>query len=109
MGLRGEPGDDPALQALAAMANGAQSGIHLIERLVRYLRYRGIERFPVSTLASTGLLVTETPDELRAACEWLVAQRQAEWLNVERNAVRLLHGNTRPRNRGRRSRRSPVA
>jgi hypothetical protein len=90
IGLVGMPGDDPALQALVAMANGAQSGIRLIERLVRYLRYRGVESFPVSALASTGPFVNETQDELRAACEWLVSQRQADWEDEQRGLIRLV-------------------
>jgi hypothetical protein len=60
------------------MANGAQSGIRLIERPGGYACYWGDERFPVSALASTGPFANETQDELRAASEWLVTQRQAE-------------------------------
>ena len=89
-GLAGGCGNDPALQALAANAVAVQSGIRLIERLVRYLRYRGGERLPVSALVTCGPFADETPDELRAACEWLVARRQAEWEDERREIIRLI-------------------
>jgi hypothetical protein len=89
IGLAGQPGDDPALKVLSANASAVQSGIRLIERLVRYMRYQKVERFSVSAFARSGPFADETLDELRSACDWLVGQRQAEWEGERRDIVRL--------------------
>jgi hypothetical protein len=105
IGLRGEPGDDPALQALAAMADGAQSGIRLIEQLVRYVRYRGNTVIAVDELAAREPLAHHSREELRDACQWLVEQGQGEWVDEPAGTFRLFEI---PRQRGRaRRRRSP--
>lgn len=101
IGLRSEPGNDPALQALAAMADGAQSGICLIEQLVRYVRYRGNAEIAVDELAAREPLTHHSREELRDACQWLVEQGQGEWVDEPAGRFRLFEI---PKPRGRRRR-----
>jgi hypothetical protein len=107
IGLRGEPGDDPALQALATMADGAHRVICLIERLVRYVRYRGNAVIAVDELAVLEPLAHHSREELRGACQWLVEQGQGEWADQQAGTFRLVEI-PKSRVRGRRSR-SPHA
>jgi hypothetical protein len=101
IGLRGEPGEDPALQALAAMADGAQRVIRLIEQLVRYVRYRGTAEIAVDELAARDPLARHSREELRDACQWLVDQGQGEWVDEPAGRFRLFEI---PQPRGRRRR-----
>ncbi len=90
IGMAGDPGDDPALQAIAAMASGAQDSIRLIERLVRYMRYQSTDRLTITMLSSLSPFANETSETLRAAGEWLVAQGVAVWLDEERELMQLV-------------------
>jgi hypothetical protein len=101
IGLRGEPGDDPALQSLAAMADGAQRVIRLIEQLVRYVRYRGTAEIAVDELAAREPLARHSREELRDACQWLAEQGQGEWVDEPAGRFRLFEI---PKPRGRRRR-----
>jgi energy-coupling factor transporter ATP-binding protein EcfA2 len=104
VGLVGPPGGDPALEALAVTAAEAQAGIRLIERLVRHLRNHADEHVAISAVMSSLPFATDTPDELRAACEWLVAQQQAEWVDEHRQTIRLLTSTTPATKQGQRRR-----
>lgn len=50
-------------QVLAAAATGAQTGIRLIERLVRYARHQGGGPIAVHALAAREPFVEATPEE----------------------------------------------
>lgn len=67
----------------------SRTALHLIERLVRTLRR--LEGKPVSLIAllESGPMATSGPDELREACEWLVANGHANWVQ-DRESVCLL-------------------
>jgi hypothetical protein len=108
VGLVSDAGSDPALQALAAMASGAQSGIHLIERLVRYVRYGGNAAIKVDALAAREPFARQSPQELREACQWLVQQEQGEWEDEQAGAFQLFEI-PKPRGRGRRGRAATTA
>jgi len=101
VGLVSDPGGDPALQALAAAAQGAQSGIRLIERLVRYVRYGGTDAIKIDSLAAREPFADHSREDLREACRWLVHQEQGEWFNEQAGAFRLFEI-PKPRARGRR-------
>jgi len=101
VGLVSDAGDDPALQALVAMANGAQRGIRLIERLVRYVRYGGTAAIKIDALAAREPFADHGREDLREACRWLVQQEQGEWLDEQAGAFRLFEI-PKPRRRGRR-------
>lgn len=101
VGLVSEPGSNPALQALAATAQGAQSGIRLIERLVRYVRYAGSDVINVDALAAREPFAHQSPDELLDACQWLIQQEQGEWIDEPAGTLRLF-GIPKPRGGGRR-------
>ena len=101
VGLVSDAGGDPALQALAAMANGAQSGIRLIERLVRYVRYGGTDAIKIDSLAAREPFAHHSREDLLEACRWLVQQEQGEWLDEQAGAFRLFEI-PKPRRRGRR-------
>lgn len=90
LGLARAPGDDPALQSVAAMADAAQRGIGVIERLVRLLRDRGPQPVTLATLVSTEVLADAGMNELRAACQWLVDRGFAAWLDGEMHTFRIL-------------------
>ena len=87
IGLIGDPGNDPALLGLASMANAAQVTVRTVERLVRYLRWRGGWASLADMLAS-GPMATVSPEALQEACSWLVEQRQAHW-EAEGRAIAL--------------------
>lgn len=108
VGLVSDAGSDPALQTLAAMASGAQSGIRLIERLVRYVRYGGNAAIKVDALAAREPFALQSPQELREACQWLVQQEQGEWEDERAGAFRLFEI-PKPRGRGRRGRAATIA
>ncbi len=78
IGLIGDPGDDPALLGLASMADAAQVTVRTVERLVRYLRWRG-GCASLADMLAAGPMATVPPDTLQEACNWLVEQRQAHW------------------------------
>ena len=101
VGLVSDAGGDPALQALAAMADGAQSGVRLIERLVRYVRYGGTDAIKIDSLAAREPFADHSREDLREACRWLVQQEQGEWLDEQTGAFRLFEI-PMPRRRGRR-------
>jgi hypothetical protein len=103
VGLVSDAGGDPALQALAAMANGAQSGIRLIEQLVRYVRYRGNALVAVDELAAREPLAHHSREELWEACQWLVQQEQGEWVDEQAGTFRLFDI-SKPRGRRQRGR-----
>jgi hypothetical protein len=103
VGLREEPGGDPALEALAATASAAQAGIRLIERLVGYLRLRD-GHASLADMLATGPLTTAKPEELGDACSWLVEHGQALW-GDDGGSIRLVapkFGKLRKRRIGRR-------
>jgi hypothetical protein len=83
VGLQGDPGDDPALLGLARTAESAQATVHLVERLVRYLRLNG-GRASLADMQATGPMATSAVSDLREACSWLVEQGHAEWLDGQR-------------------------
>jgi hypothetical protein len=100
-GLAGDAGGDPALQLLAGTAASALSGIHLIERLIRYARLHGGNLPALGALAKLDQFSNCGVEELRAACEWIVANGHGEWCRNEPDRLRLAHlvppGQTRPR------------
>lgn len=100
VGLAGEPGADPALQALAAAAAGDQSAIRLIEKLVRYGRHQGQGPIRLAAFESSGLCAGATSDEIYGACQWLVQRGLGEWLD-ESKEIFGLHVIGEPRRRGR--------
>ena len=100
VGLAGEPGSDPALQALAAAAAGDQSAIRLIEKLVRYGRHQGQGLIRLAAFESSGLCAGATSDEIDGACQWLVQRGLGEWLD-ESKGIFGLHAIGKPRRRGR--------
>ncbi|MBM4023351.1 MAG: DUF3987 domain-containing protein, partial [Planctomycetes bacterium] len=89
VGLAGEPGADPALQALAAAAAGDQSAIRLIEKLVRYGRHQGQGPIRLAAFESSGLCAGATSDEIYGACQWLVQRGLGEWLDDQAGTFRL--------------------
>lgn len=89
VGLSRAAGDDPVLQSLATVAAGAQRTVAVIERLVRFLRPRGPQPVVLATLAAVQVLSDVAPDELRHACDWLVDNGHAVWLDSECRAFRL--------------------
>jgi hypothetical protein len=104
VGLAGSPGGDPALQTLAKMAVGAQSGIRLIERLVRYLRSRNIGPVSMPALLATGLFTPAVVEELRNACQWLVDTGHGEWTGPHKGDFQLFEitqSSAKTRRRGR--------
>jgi hypothetical protein len=104
VGLAGEPGGDPALQALAAAAAGDQFGIRLIERLVRYLRSRNIGPVSMPALLATGVFAPAAIEGLRNACQWLVDTGHGEWTGPHGDDVQLFEitkVETKTRRRGR--------
>ena len=104
VGLAGEAGGDPALQALAAAAAGAQFGIRLIERLVRYLRSRNIGPVSMPALLATGVFAPAAIEELRNACQWLVDTGHGEWTGSHGDDFQLFEitkVETKTRRRGR--------
>lgn len=80
IGLIANAGDDPALHALASTAAASRSAVHLIERLIRTLRRLAGESVSLTALLESGPMATTDPDELRGACEWLVANGHATWV-----------------------------
>jgi hypothetical protein len=90
VGLSRAAGDDPVLQSLADVAAGAQRGVGIIERLVRLLRSRGVQPVVLATLAAVQALSDVSPDELRHACDWLVDNGHAAWLDPDCRALRLV-------------------
>ena len=84
------PGDDPVLQSLAAVAAGAQRGVTVIERVVRLLRCRGSRPVVLATLTAVETLSDVTPEELRFACDWLVGNGHAAWLDPDCRAIRFV-------------------
>jgi len=101
VGLVSEPGGDPALQALAATAQDSQSGVRLIERLVRYVRYGASGVIEVDAVAAREPFAHQSPDDLRIACQWLIEQEQGEWIDEPAGTFRLF-AIPKPRGRGRR-------
>jgi energy-coupling factor transporter ATP-binding protein EcfA2 len=104
VGLAGSPGDDPALRLLAEAAAGAQSGIRLIERLVRYLRSRNIGPVSMPALLATGVFMPAVVEELRDACQWLADTGHGEWTGPHKGDFQLFEitkSTTKPRRRGR--------
>ena len=104
VGLTGLPGADPALQTLAETAAGAQSGIRLIERLVRYLRSRNVGPVSMPALLATGVFTPAVVEELRDACQWLVDTGHGEWTGPHKGDFQLFEITkltTKPRRRGR--------
>lgn len=93
-GLAGEAGGDPALHSLAGTAASALSGIRLIERLIRYARLHGGNLPALGTLAKLDQFSDRGVAELRAACEWIVANGHGEWCRKEPDRLRLSHGGT---------------
>lgn len=89
IGLAHLPGNDPALQSLAVAATGAQTGIRLIERLVRYTRHQGGGPIAVHALAAREPFMEATQEELHNACLWLVQFEHGEWLDEPRGVFRL--------------------
>jgi hypothetical protein len=104
VGLAGLPGADPALQALAETAAGAQSGIRLIERIVRYLRPRNVGPASMPALLATGIFTPATVEELRNASQWLVDAGHGEWTGTRKDDFRLFAIPTSPTKTGRRGR-----
>lgn len=90
VGLSRAPGNDPVLQSLAGVAAGAQRGVAVIERLVRLLRVRGSQPVVLATLAAVEALSDVAPEELRQACDWLVDNGHASWLDATRRSIRLV-------------------
>lgn len=101
VGLSIAPGDDLVLQSLAAVAAGAQRGVTVIERLIRLLRTRGSQSVVFATLTAAQLMSDVGLDELRGACDWLVGNGHAEWLDPECRTIRLIQP-ALPVERGRR-------
>lgn len=89
IGLLQPPGQDPALQSLAAAAAGSNDGVRVIERLVRNLRRRGPGPFTLASLLTVGPLATDSPEDLSAACNWLVECGHAVWLDDSQEAIIL--------------------
>jgi hypothetical protein len=71
------------------VAAGAQRTVAVIERLVRFLRPRGPQPVVLATLAAVQVLSDVAPDELRHACDWLVDNGHAVWLDSECRVFRL--------------------
>jgi len=90
IGLARAPGDDPVLQLLATAAAGAQRGISIIERFVRLTRARGSQPIVLATLTAEQMLPDVPLDELRSACDWMVDNGHATWLDADRRAIRLV-------------------
>jgi len=99
-GLERDPGNDPALQVLAAMAAASHVGIGRIEQLIRYLR-RLSRPVRLAELSTRGPLATLDEPEIHSICVWLVNQGQAEWQEGEE--VILLKSIARPQAAGKRS------
>lgn len=89
IGLLSDAGSDPALKALAAMASVVQGSVRLIERLVRYSRYRGNALITVGDLAAQEPFAGHTREELQDVCQWLVQQEQGEWIDERAGTFRL--------------------
>jgi energy-coupling factor transporter ATP-binding protein EcfA2 len=105
LGLSRATGDDPVLQSLAAVAAGAQRGVTVIERLVRLLRCRGSRPVVLATLTAVETLSDVSPDELRFACDWLVGNGHAEWLDPDCRVIRFVE----PASSVERGRREPMS
>ena len=105
LGLSRSTGDDPVLQSLAAVAAGAQRNVSVIARLVRLLRVRGSQPVVLATLTAIQTLSDVAVDELRGACNWLVDNGHAEWLDPDCRTVRLI----RPASPAERGRREPIS
>ena len=104
VGLAGLPGVDPALQTLAETAAGAQSGIRLIERLVRYLRSRNVGLVSMPALLATGVFTPAVVEELRNACQWLVDNSHGAWTGPHKDDFQLFEiakSSAKTRRRGR--------
>ena len=104
VGLAGLPGVDPALQTLAETAAGAQSGIRLIERLVRYLRSRNVGLVSMPALLATGVFTPAVVEELRNACQWLVDNSHGAWTGPHKDDFQLFEiakSSVKTRRRGR--------
>ena len=95
VGLSRAPGNDPVLQSLAAVASRAQRGVGVIERLVRLLRGRGPHPVEIAPLTAVVAMADVAPDELRDACDWLVDNGHAAWLDTNNRAIRLVDPVTR--------------
>ena len=90
LGLSRATGDDPVLQSLAAVATGAQRNVSVIERLVRLLRVRGSQPVMPATLTALQTMSDVALGELRGACDWLVDNGHASWLDPECREIRLV-------------------
>jgi hypothetical protein len=89
VGLSRAAGDDPVLRSLAGVAAGAQRTVAIVERLVRFLRGRGSQPCVLATLAAVQVFSGVAPDELRLACNWLVDNGHAAWLDPDCRTLRL--------------------
>ena len=89
VGLSRSTGDDPALEALAAVATQAQRGVSIIERLIRLARTRGSQPLLLATLSAEQMLPDVTADELRSACDWMVDNGHATWVAPDGRAIQL--------------------
>ncbi|MEI6258144.1 MAG: hypothetical protein WCQ77_16060, partial [Planctomycetota bacterium] len=69
---------------------GAQTGIRLIERLVRYMRHSGHGPVSVDAIAAREPFARSSGEEIRAACTWLIQQGHGEWLDEPQDTFRLL-------------------
>jgi hypothetical protein len=76
--LESAPGDDPALQTLAAAAANSRDGIRCIEQVTRYLR-RLKRPARLAKLSTRKRLSAWDAAAIRSACAWLVAQGHADW------------------------------
>jgi energy-coupling factor transporter ATP-binding protein EcfA2 len=101
VGLSRAAGDDPVLQSLAAVATGAQRTVSVIERLVRLLRVRGSQPVMPATLTALQTMSDVALGELRGACDWLVDNGHASWLDPECREIRLVQAAS-PGERGQR-------
>lgn len=90
IGLSMAPGDEPVLHSLANAAAGAQRNVSIIERLVRLLRVRGSQPVVVATLTALQAMSDVSLDELRGACDWMVDNGHAQWLDPDCRTVCLV-------------------
>lgn len=86
VGLRGDPGDDPALQDLARAAAATTTKVQTAERLIRHLRLHGGQA-SLADMRATGPMTTATAADIDEACCWLVEQGHGDW--VEDDCIRL--------------------
>ena len=78
VGLRDDPGEDPALQDLARTADATQIKVQTAERLIRYLRLHGGQML-IADMQAAGPMATAKAADLEEACSWLVQQGHANW------------------------------